>query len=173
MQFIHNSYHIRMTGWVGDAPAQLVQHCFGDADFAGCAKTSRSTSGVHICLLGPNTVFLLVGQSKKQGCVSHSTPEAEIVAADHAMRTAGVPSLDLWERLLGRSVTLEFHEDNETCISAMRCSHSAAMRHLRRTHGVCLRWLAERFQEKLYKLYYEHSCAASRGYLHEGVYDTP
>ena len=75
-------------------------------------------------------------QSKKQGCVSHSTPEAEIVAADHAMRTAGVPSLDLWERLLGRGVTLQFHEDNETCISAMRCGYSAAMRHLRRTHGV-------------------------------------
>ena len=79
------------------------------------------------------------------------------MAADHAMRTAGVPSLDLWERLLGRSVTLEFYEGNETCISAMRCGYSAAMRHLRRTHGVCLRWLAERFQEKNYKLYYERS----------------
>ena len=108
--FIHNSYHIRMTGWVGDSPAQLVPRCFADADFAGCAKTSRSTSGVHLYLLGPNTVFPLAGQSKKQGCVSHSTPEAKIVAADHAMRTAGVPSLDLWERLLGRSKTLEFHE---------------------------------------------------------------
>ena len=60
--FIHNSYHIRMTGWVGDAPAQLVPHCFADADFAGCAKTSRSTSAVHLCLLGPNTVFPLAGQ---------------------------------------------------------------------------------------------------------------
>ena len=109
-----------MTGWVGDAPAQIVPHCFADADFAECAKTSRSKSAVHLCLVGPNTVFPLAGQSKKQGCVSHSTPEAEIVAAHHAMRTAGVPSLHLWERLLGRSVTLEFHEDIETCISGMR-----------------------------------------------------
>ena len=31
------------------------------------------------------------------------------------------------------------------------------MRHLRRAHGVCLRWLAERFQENHYKLYYERS----------------
>ena len=73
------------------------------------------------------------------------------------MRTAGVPSLDLWEILPGRSVTLGSHEDKETCISAMPCGDSAAMRHLRQTHGVCLRWLAERFQEKHYKLYYERS----------------
>ena len=155
--YIHSTYHIRMTGWVGDPPSKLTPHCFADADFAGCAKTSRSTSGVHLCLLGPNTVFPLAGQSKKQGCVSHSTPEAEIVAADHAMRTSGLPSVELWERLLCRKVTLEFHEDNETCIGAMRCGYSAAMRHLGRTHGVCLRWLAERFHEARYKLYYERS----------------
>ena len=39
----------------------------------------------------------------------------------------------------------------------MRCGYSAAMRHLGRTHGFCLRWLAERFQEAHYKLYYESS----------------
>ena len=104
--YINSTYHIRMAGWVGDPPSQLTPHCFADADFAGCAKTSRSTSGVHLCLLGPNTVFPLAGQSKKQGCVSHITPEAEIVASDHAMRTAGLPSLELWERLLCRRVTL-------------------------------------------------------------------
>ena len=157
MCYINSTYHIRMTGCVGDPPSKLTPHCFADADFAGCAKTSRSTSGVHLCLLGPNTVFPLAGQSKKQGCVSHSTPEAEIVAADHAMRTSGLPSLELWERLLCRKVILEFHEDNETCIGAMRCGYSAAMRHLGRTHGVCLRWLAERFHEAQYKLYYERS----------------
>ena len=122
-----------MRGWVGDKPADITPHCFADADFAGCAKT---TSGVHLCLLGPNTVFLLTGQSTKQGCVSHSTPEAEIVAADHALRTAGVPALSLWDRLLNRRVVLEFHEDNETCMSAMRNGYSAATRHLHRTHGV-------------------------------------
>ena len=93
--YINITYHIRMTGWVGDPPSKLTPHCFADADFAGCAKTSRSTSGVHLCLPGPNTVFPLAGQSKKQGCVSHSTPEAEIVATDHAMRTSGLPSLEL------------------------------------------------------------------------------
>ena len=43
--YINSTYHIRMTGWVGDPPSKLTPHCLADADFAGCAKTSRSTSG--------------------------------------------------------------------------------------------------------------------------------
>ena len=37
----------------------------------------------------PHSVFLCPGGSKRQGCVSHSTPEAEIVAADVTLRTMG------------------------------------------------------------------------------------
>ena len=59
----------------------------------------------------------------KQGCQSHSTPEAEIVAAEHALRTAGVPCRDLGDKLLGRDVVLDFHEDNETAIIAMRSGY--------------------------------------------------
>ena len=90
-------------------------------------------------------------------CVSHSTPEAEVVAADHAMRSYGLPCLDVWERLLGRDVRLHFHEDNETAIIAMRRGYSPALRHIRRTHGVCLRWLAERFAQDAHDLFYERS----------------
>ena len=108
-------------------------------------------------LLGPNTVFPLAGQCKKQGCVSHSTPEAEVVAADHAMRTYGLPCLDVWDRLLDRTVVLEFHEDNETAIGAMRHGYSPALRHIGRTHGVCIRWLAKRFNSPTYNLFYERS----------------
>ena len=37
-------------------------------------------------------IFPLNAISKKQSCVSHSTPEAEIVAADLAIRTEGLPA---------------------------------------------------------------------------------
>ena len=157
MSYIHSTYHLRMTGWVGDDACGVSPHIFADADFAGDAKTSRSTSGVHLALLGPNTVFPLTGQPKKQGCVSHSTPEAEVVAADHALRIAGIPCLDLWDTVLDEPVTLDFHEDNETAITAMRYGYSPAMRHLGRTHGVCIRWLSERFKQESYRLYYERS----------------
>ena len=95
MCFIHSSYHLRLTGWVGDAAESITPHLFADADFAGDGKTSKSTSGVQLLLLGPSTFFPITGQSKKQGCVSHSTPEAEVVAAEHALRTIGLPCLDL------------------------------------------------------------------------------
>ena len=62
------------------------------------------------------------------------------------MRTYGLPGMDLWDKLLDRAIVLQFHEDNETTIGAMKHGASPTMRHLKRTHGVCLRWLAERFK---------------------------
>ena len=79
------------------------------------------------------------------------------MAADHAMRAHGLPCRDEWDLLLGRRVVVNFHEDNETAIGAMRHGFSPAMRHLKRTHGVCLRWLAERFRDSGCNLFYERS----------------
>ena len=133
-------------------------HLFADADFAGWAKTSRSTSGAHLSLLGPHSVWPITGQSKKQTCVSNSTPEAEIVAADHAIRTHGVPALDLWELILSSSdLTIEFHEDNQTAVVVLKTGYSAAMRHIERTHGVKLRATAERFWKGDFHMFYERS----------------
>ena len=61
MCYIDSTYHLRQTGWIGDGRDEIVPHLFADADFAGDSKTSRSTSGVHFVLLGPNTVFPLSG----------------------------------------------------------------------------------------------------------------
>ena len=41
----------------------------------------------HLNIQGPNTRFPLSGSSFRQGCVSHSTPEAEIVAIDGYARS--------------------------------------------------------------------------------------
>ena len=72
---------------------------YADADFAGCVEPLRSTSGGHLNIQGSNTRFPLSGSSKRQGCVSHSTPEAEMVAADVAMRAMGMPALKLLQRI--------------------------------------------------------------------------
>ena len=95
--YIHHTKHLRMVGWVGDELSCIQPHLFADADFAGCTTTQRSTSGVHSVLRGPNTSFPIAGQSKRQTCVSHSTPEAELVATDFALRTTGIPSLLFWD----------------------------------------------------------------------------
>ena len=81
--------------------------------------------------------------SKKQGCVSHSTTEAELVAADVALRTAGLPAMTLWESYAGRKTSLFFHEDNKAMLDIIRTGRNPMLRFLSRTHGVSVKWLHE------------------------------
>ena len=85
--YIQSTKSIKLVGWVADPLHLLHGVLFSDADFAGCERTMRSTTGVYTCLLGPNTLFPLSGQSKRQGCISQSTTEAELVAACHALKS--------------------------------------------------------------------------------------
>ena len=107
--YINSSKYLRMIGWVGDPLAAVQPHLFADADFAGCVDTQRSTSGYHFAIRGPHTCFPIAGVSKGQGCVSHSTPEAEMVSADYSLRHCGLPCLTLWWTLLPGTPKLRFH----------------------------------------------------------------
>ena len=144
-----------MTGWVGDKFSNLTLSLFADADFAGCAQSLRSTSGSHMHIQGNHTRFPLSGGSKRQGCVSHSTPEAEIVAADVTLRTMGLPAMSIWETLTGKSPKLLFHDDNQGMIGVVRSGRNPTMRHLERTHGIAITSLHEHFTRENYVLMYE------------------
>jgi hypothetical protein len=50
-------------------------------------------------LVGPNT-FPLTWRCKKQGAVSHSSTEAEVIALDAAMRMEGIPILMFWDQAI-------------------------------------------------------------------------
>ncbi len=69
MCFVQSTLKWRHMGWVGDNSVDVEPHLFADADFAGCTVSSRSTTGVHLCMRGPSTCFPLAGVSKRQGCV--------------------------------------------------------------------------------------------------------
>ena len=99
-------------------------------------------------------MFPINGQSKRQECVSHSTPEAEIVAADWALRHEGIPMLDIWEVLVGRGHKAMLHDDNESMWKICRSGKNPTMRHLLRTHGVSVAWLKEQFDTGNYDLRY-------------------
>ena len=73
---------------------------FCDAGFAGDLKDSKSTSGGLLCIVGPNTFAPITWMCKKQIAVSHSSTEAEIVALDAALRTEGLPAIQLWDLVL-------------------------------------------------------------------------
>ena len=44
--------------------------------------------------------------------MSHSTPEADIVAADVTLRTMGLPVLSIWETVSSSSPRPLFHDDS-------------------------------------------------------------
>ena len=71
---------------------------FADADYAG-EHDSKSTTGCTMVLVGPNTYYPINAFSKKQTVTSMSSTEAEVVAANTALRAEGIPTLALFEQL--------------------------------------------------------------------------
>ena len=141
--YIAATKEYQLEGYVGDAADKLKITVWSDADFAGCKVTKRSTSGVFIAITGPNTFFPLNAISKKQSCVSHSTPEAELVALALSIRTEGIPSQLLWDVVFDRRVHLQIMEDNQPAIQVVKTGKNPNMRHMSRTHGVCHMWIHE------------------------------
>ena len=75
----------------------------------------------------------------------HSTPEAELVAADAGVRAEGLPAVTLWEILLGRTLDLVLCEDNQLAARVIETGRNRTMRHIGRTHKADLAFLHERF----------------------------
>ena len=141
MCYVQTTLQLRMRSWRSTKDTNFTHDLYVDADFAGDAKDSKSTNGVYQQLAGNSSRGQVSAVSKKQSCVSHSTPEAEIVAADHGIRVEALPALDLVELVLGRKARVRVHEDNETAALAIRNGKSPAMRYLHRTHRVSVSWL--------------------------------
>ena len=121
----------RHIGFIGDSPDQLKLGLFSDADFAGDRADTGSTSGVFLALYGDHSFFPLSGQSKKQTALSHSTVEAVIVVADHAVRTSGLLALQVWERLL----------DNQATARITSTGRAPTLPDIKRTHSVSVAWI--------------------------------
>ena len=142
--YIDSSKHLRQVGWVGDLRGALGLHLYADADFAGDSGTQRSTSGVHLCIKGSNTNFPLSGISKRQSCISSSTPEAEFVCGHFAHKNVLIPAMDLWEVLIPSGCNAVYHEDNQAMIQVIKTGRNPTMRHLHRVHRIGVGWLHER-----------------------------
>ena len=103
-------------------------------------------------LWGKNSFFPLCALSKKQGCVSHSTSEAEVVALNSIVRTMLIPSLDLWETILQKKVLPIVYEDNQATAKIIRSGKFEKLRHVDRTHGVQLSFITEQLRAGRYEL---------------------
>ena len=145
--YIDSTKFHRLVGHVDDCPDDLKLSLYVDADFAGEKAHARSTSGGYLVLAGPNTFFPLAWVSKRQTSTSRSTTESEIVSLAHSLYSEGLPALSLWDTLLGRTMQMTVHEDNQATILIARKGFSAKLRHISRTHKVNLSCLAEQFEE--------------------------
>ena len=95
MCYIHTTLNRTMVGFVGDSPEACKTWLFADSDHAG-EHDNRSTSGCLLALVGPNTFYPLTAFSKKQTSTAMSSTEAEVTAANLALRAVGLPSSCLW-----------------------------------------------------------------------------
>jgi hypothetical protein len=77
-----------------------------------------------------------------------------VVSLAHSLYQEGLPALQLWELLLGRTVTLKVLEDNQATILVVRKGYSPKLRHITRTHKVNLSALSEVFREDSAELEY-------------------
>ena len=95
--YIHNTTKFVQHCYVGNTPDQCQLGLFCDASFAAELNDSKSTTGAFLCLFGDATFVPIAWMCKKQGAVSHSSSEAEIIAMDAALRADGLPALELWD----------------------------------------------------------------------------
>ena len=70
-----------------------------------------------------------------------------MVSLAHSVYQEGLPSLQLCDLLLGRSVGLRVMEDNQAMILVVRKGYSPKLRHITRTHKVNLSGLSEVFRD--------------------------
>jgi len=98
--YLHHSKDWAQKCYVGDKPEDCSLSLFCDASFAGDLEDSKSTSGCVLCLIGPNTFVPISWFCKKQGAVSHSTTEAEVISLDAGARLEGLPALIFWDLVL-------------------------------------------------------------------------
>ena len=99
--YINSTVELSQVSWIGDDLKDLKLQLFVDADFAGCERTQRSTTGAVLFLHGPNSKFLIGASSKRQTAVSNSTTEAEMIAGAWSIKGEGIPAMELLD-LLGQ-----------------------------------------------------------------------
>ena len=82
ISYMHHSKYKKQVCFVGDHPQDCRIALYVDASFAGETRDSKSTTGGILFLVGPQTCVPITWMCKKQGAVSHSSTEAEVIALD-------------------------------------------------------------------------------------------
>ena len=147
--YIGSTIDHRLVARLDNAPKDIQLSLYIDADFAGDRESSRSTNGGLLVLTGPESYFPIAWVSKRQTSTSRSTTEAEVVSLAYSLYGEALPTLSLWEKLLGFDVKLKCYEDNQATILVVKKGFSPKLRHIARTHKVNLGGLSEIFSDQV------------------------
>ena len=148
----------------------MIRPDYSDADYAGCDKTHKSTTGSVLCRKGPHTFAPVSAVSKKQDCISRSTAEAELIAVDVALRTIGIPAMDIWDRIIPPAPII-FHEDNPAAIRIVQTGKNPTILTLHRVHKVSVAWVHECFQSGRFEIMYEETTNMAAELLTKAIPD--
>lgn len=137
MSYLNQSESLKTYGGrVQDSRMAL----FFDAALAGDKSDCRSTSGVCLAIVVPATYFPLSAICKKQGCVSDSTYEAEVVAMTYALEQEGLPVLATREALVSAARPLATSREKKGATGPapqLRSQTTLPCRLLRRRSFLC------------------------------------
>lgn len=139
MCYIQHTLHHRQVCWIGDPINNISVGISADADFAGCPRILRSTSGCHAAMEGPCTSFSIAGCSQKQTRVCNCSAESELVAADTALKKYLAPLLDDCDHTLPKGYKSCLWEDNSACMQIIISWRNKQLRSISRCHGLSIR----------------------------------
>ena len=137
MRYIASTPKKRFAGWVGDNVDECALHAYADADFAGCERTMRSTTGFSLLMEGPHTSFPIAGRSCRQGCICTSTPEAEMVACHFTYKNVLLPTFEIWDAFLPGGWHPYLHEDDQAMEKIIQTGRNPTMKTLGRYKKCC------------------------------------
>ena len=122
---------------------KVVLIAWPDADLAGDPMSTKSTSGFFLEARGSEgRSFPISWGSKKQGCATQHTAEAETISLATCLRSEPLPAQFLLQKLIRKPINAVLKEDNEATIT-IRKGYSPAMRHLPRAHRISIDLLNE------------------------------
>ena len=90
--------------------------CYTDADHCSAQEDTKSSSGMFLCLEGPNSFWPLSWASRKQTATARSTTEAEMISLGSGLFAEAIPMQEFLEQVFDRGVELRCYQDNAAVI---------------------------------------------------------
>ena len=155
MCYLYGSKDFCLTGVIADPQETLVLACYTDADHCSSQEDTKSSSGMFMCLEGPNSCWPLSWSSRKQSATARSTTEAEMISLGSGLFSEAIPMQEFLEQVFDRKVELRCYQDNAAVIQIVEAGYSPKLKHMNKTFRINLGSIYECFKEdKMMKLLY-------------------